>query len=1013
MKKKMSSPKTPNGNREGTRVILREITASLHNSSPISAHRRKSGNGESSPSKEPGHEVKVCFAREFVDVESLAAPVPESISSASSAPSLSSPPLSTKNFKEICTDSAIHSPNDTFNCSYVSNDIVGVEDLIQACADIKLNAESECNASLTLANLQDLSHDQTFLSAADESYENPNKCVPATVSDDSEDDVTKPAEKQPNLNVTRELPKSHQVAPDKDSPLISNTQVFEETPATQVKDRSLVPYVSVQENLFGRSIGFLVKDSNDLTNYQSSNYFQLITETSIESTEAHLKKNNTSLNNHTPAVNISNKETEGVEECEASIVSPNTYLQAEFLSRVSEAPLSSLPTHLIPVSLAQDYSNNQETNFKPDKTLHIKRNITQESSSPIDAPEEIRSLTQKLLSSSIAKLEADITREELSLAYPDQIVLSETRVIQGIANGEEETVTDQTDIVIANPGLSPEKQSSCDLPVNQTVIIDSLTHLNRTNDTAQNIKELDNSSTINHQLNTEGNKLLNETVTISLQTETTYDKLSETVTLHDSSNRERKLFNKTEEIDPKEKVGQTIDECTENSSDNYFSIDETERYGLTENVSEKPLPIGNLEDTLTLEDAAINLDTVNDFEQFNDFKPQRQSTGLATDQCNIEQLKLAAQEVAKDIINTSLNEADESDQFAGTGCEIFEDPTSFDFLLEKGKTINRIRDLRAESLYIKFDPLISNTNMLPQSNNQAINEDHSEKNEATLPSVGTPTRSPALAAIDRLLFFSPISSTVQNSQDKEAKSPVQQSKIDSESEVYKNIAKELELVRATVLELEDQIEKQNKEHEAELERQKVSFQEKITKLQAQLAQEIKSKEQMTVVVDEYEKSISRLVAERERDRTASEQEKTKLQEELQTANHHLNNTEAAFNDVHQKYERLKGVVSAYKSNETVLKESIQENVETIKTLENRYDQLKNHAMAQLDKANSELDAIRKQHEAEAVKLHAMVRKAELKSNSLAELVEQKTKENKELSQIIDEVIARVGRQNAE
>lgn len=80
-----------------------------------------------------------------------------------------------------------------------------------------------------------------------------------------------------------------------------------------------------------------------------------------------------------------------------------------------------------------------------------------------------------------------------------------------------------------------------------------------------------------------------------------------------------------------------------------------------------------------------------------------------------------------------------------------------------------------------------------------------------------------------------------------------------------------------------------------------------------------------------------------------EQDKAKLQEDLQAVNHHLINTETAFNDVHQKYERLKGVVSVYKNNEAVLKESIQENVETIKTLETRYDQLKEHAMAQLEK----------------------------------------------------------------
>lgn len=104
-----------------------------------------------------------------------------------------------------------------------------------------------------------------------------------------------------------------------------------------------------------------------------------------------------------------------------------------------------------------------------------------------------------------------------------------------------------------------------------------------------------------------------------------------------------------------------------------------------------------------------------------------------------------------------------------------------------------------------------------------------------------------------------------------------------------------------------------------------------------------------MVVEEYEKSISRLIAEREKDRTSFEVEKGKLQEELQVANQHLANTEAAFSDVHSKYERLKNVVSAYKSNETVLKESIAENQDTIKNLENKYEQLKSHAMAQLEK----------------------------------------------------------------
>ena len=61
----------------------------------------------------------------------------------------------------------------------------------------------------------------------------------------------------------------------------------------------------------------------------------------------------------------------------------------------------------------------------------------------------------------------------------------------------------------------------------------------------------------------------------------------------------------------------------------------------------------------------------------------------------------------------------------------------------------------------------------------------------------------------------------------------------------------------------------------------------------------------------------------------------------------------------------------------------------------------------LCRANQELSAIRKHNDAETVKLKALLRKAELKSKSLEETVEQKLKENQELTKIIDEMIARV------
>ncbi|XP_012220320.1 transforming acidic coiled-coil-containing protein 3 isoform X2 [Linepithema humile] len=433
-------------------------------------------------------------------------------------------------------------------------------------------------------------------------------------------------------------------------------------------------------------------------------------------------------------------------------------------------------------------------------------------------------------------------------------------------------------------------------------------------------------------------------------------------------------------------------------------------------IKENALIEEELDRTLTLQELDINFAL--DEEQYEDFKPQRQSTTLSliNKEADFEELKSTAQQLTNELLNPKLELADETEtekteEFVSATAEIFQDPSIFDFLLARSDS-NRINRLRAESLYIKFDPLVSNINMLPQGNAQSVNEEQNGKSESPVPNVDTPKRNPALAAIDRLLFYSPLPSGTDKIEEAQEKNeqPVEEPKSDAPLIAdHVDMSKELELVRTTVLQLEDELEKQKKEHKAELEKQK----EKINKLQTQIAQEVKTKSQMTVVVEEYEKSISRLLTEREKDRTNFEQEKAKLQEELQAANHHLTNTEAAFNDVHQKYERLKGVVSAYKNNETVLKESIQENVDTIKTLETRYDQLKEHAMTQLEKANLELDGIRKQNEAETVKLHAMIRKAELKSNSLAELVEQKTKENKELTKILDEVIARVAPGNSE
>ncbi|KAG7200281.1 hypothetical protein KM043_017748 [Ampulex compressa] len=368
----------------------------------------------------------------------------------------------------------------------------------------------------------------------------------------------------------------------------------------------------------------------------------------------------------------------------------------------------------------------------------------------------------------------------------------------------------------------------------------------------------------------------------------------------------------------------------------------------------------SLDNTLTLQDISINSESAEEVEQYAEFKPQRQSTTLTriSDQ-NFIPPKAIINELANENTEPSLGLPGEDDYFVSATSEIFQDPKSFDFLLARSNSRN-IDRLRAESF-----PLPTGTIQKSEKPQEKIEE------------------------------------------------PIEETKPDMAPTADINMSKELELVRATVLQLEEQLEKQKKEYDSELDRQKTAYQDKINKLQVQLAQEVESKLEMKVVTDEYEKSISRLLTEREKYRKHFEEEMSKLQDELRAEKQHLSNTEAAFNDVHQKYERLKAVISAYKCNEAALKKSIQANAETIKTLESKYDHLKKHATTQLEKANLELDGMRKQHEAEIVKLHAIIRKLELQNTSLAELVEQKSKENKELTQILDEVIARVGHPNVE
>ena len=112
--------------------------------------------------------------------------------------------------------------------------------------------------------------------------------------------------------------------------------------------------------------------------------------------------------------------------------------------------------------------------------------------------------------------------------------------------------------------------------------------------------------------------------------------------------------------------------------------------------------------------------------------------------------------------------------------------------------------------------------------------------------------------------------------------------------------------------------------------------------------------------------------------------------------------------MHKKYERTKEVINALKSNEDNLKANVTDLSTRFKKGEERYDLLKTHAETKLEEANKKLGEVKNSKAAEIAKLTALLRKAQMGVSSLEKQVDQKNRENQELTTICDELIAKVG-----
>jgi len=316
-----------------------------------------------------------------------------------------------------------------------------------------------------------------------------------------------------------------------------------------------------------------------------------------------------------------------------------------------------------------------------------------------------------------------------------------------------------------------------------------------------------------------------------------------------------------------------------------------------------------------------------------------------------------------------------------------------DYLNQHGSASSTVSHLARQSLYAKFDPLIGGRpsvlgrpSMAPYKHKMDKREED-EQNDTDLIAMNSP--SPAKPDLrDRVANRGGQEQMMGRQGNEQVDGPEDEAR-----------GRELEFQEGLLL---------RDLKYTELEKELKSKQKDLEKLREELRIRKESEEQMKQVLKEYEKTISELIADKERDKNRLETDVTKIISEKEQAVEDLQNVEAAFADVHRKYERTKQVVEGFKKNEEQLKNYVEEYKIKLKKQDQKYDLLKAHAEEKLEEANREIDNISRGQEAEIAKLGAMLKKTEMKATSLERTVDQKNKENEELTTICDDLIAKVG-----
>lgn len=498
-------------------------------------------------------------------------------------------------------------PSSPQNNSYVNSNISGLDDLITGCATIHLNSEDEHSFS-TLENSQDFSQDQTFASATDELAANDTKNLATEIS--LTDDFQKAVEVVENNLETHELDSS-----------INTTQNIQERSllgTVCIKEPLPVAIVSNRRNSFIQiDIERSPKNNNNLNNHQANNSFNGDDEASLSQCHNTEESNL----NSTFVCLSSSKEITDVTKEESSILKNNSNED------------HSLPVDFVPYNIVNSISN----------STSVFAEYGEEPSLP-----SIPTFSSLLTSTESSKLNVSDTQEvednvKNSLTNNSNVTInisSHTEVTNSIQKLENKNNSTGSN----SPNFSNNVVSDEQICLDNISFVESKTPEVQENLTKDICQEIENNDIV------ENNNLSSAKKDSFKVNDIAFQKKEEGIIISDD------FFDK-----------KNVNDSNQINVIN-FSTKEEENQEIEEHGSSEE----KLDTTIILQDVSLTLETVSEVEQYTDFKPQRQSTSLDTfniEQPNFEELKSAAEQVANDIFQSSLECSEDNNPFVSATSE--------------------------------------------------------------------------------------------------------------------------------------------------------------------------------------------------------------------------------------------------------------------------------------------------------------------------------------------------------